>query len=160
MIVGGIFANGAVTGAFVYVIVEAGRRKQEQISNEISGSAFTGEEILMAGDGAISTTCGPGTVSCVANSAAGYGGYDADGRKNALYSCRNSGGHCQFVAPSNGENVFGAVLGTTYNPNGGGVAVNAYGLEQFTVNPNNFYHRYFRYNRDFIDALRQVQRNE
>ena len=163
---GGKFANGAVSGAFVQALNhELSREQGEQPADERnlsadgeSGSIFTGEEIEFAGDGAISTTCGPGPVSCIANDTGGDYAYD-DGDKLATYTCHNSGGSCSFQAPSSGEHVYGGAGWRDLFHDGklGGAYTR---VEPFTVNPDSLWDRYIRYNPRFIDALREVQRSQ
>ena len=159
---GGKFKNGAVTGAFSYVITSKVYKSlvtNRNISRDQgnSDSVFTGEKIMVAGPASLpENSCGPGTVSCIANGTGGIGGYE-DGGKLARYACINSGGTCSFVAPSNGEHVFGAdgFRDTYYNGKFGTAATR---VERFTVDPNSWWDRHIRFNSRFIDGLRNVQR--
>ena len=150
VITGGKFANGAITAAYANLYNAQGDAQKEEINRP--------------------QQCGAGPVTCTANGTGGATapsdhprwpgkGYTDDGRKIALYSCSNSGGSCSFHAPSNDENVLGAVLKTTVTPSFD-LATYADRIGSFTVDPSpGFLEKYLGIGpSDFVEELRKNQK--
>ena len=159
-ITGGKFANGAVTAAFAFVYNELAHQAAQRSIREQQGEfrEVGNEDGTNDVNGVKASLCGRGSVICEATTTSGIG-YE-DGNKVAVYICENSGGRCVVIAPSNNQDVFGVVLGTTYDRMNGGFTSYPKGTEPFEVNPDSWLHRNVIYNKRFIQELEKVQVNE
>ncbi len=135
---GGKFANGAVTGAFLWMYNHERR----------DGRAHEHEP------------CPEGPLMCRAADTGGVGygrkttffGFSEEA-KWGRYKCFGQGGHCSFVGPGDGENLYGVVETKRYSLAFGDFAAHQR-ITTFKVDRSSWWHR-TRYGPEFLDAMQR-----